>query len=200
MVIAQLWAFANDLYTCQAGRTAVPAGRAGQFAGRVAGRDGGHEDDPRDRPLWADDAAALLLRCCAALTWWIDRSHVAIRPRGSEYSRTAAGQGGRLSIDLPRPLSVVDRRVGGALEYREYFGRVPSGQARGGRSRPAFPDGVDDGRARQRFHWRIYGSFFAWVNMAGLLLQASSCHAFSKRSVPAARCSSVRALLSSAIP
>ena len=50
MVIAQFWAFANDLYTPGAGQAPVSAHRRGQFAGRMARRSRGKEADPRAGP------------------------------------------------------------------------------------------------------------------------------------------------------
>src|ERR1044071_7916542 len=80
MVVAQLWAFANDLYTRPQGERLFPlvgvGGSLGAWCGAIAAKDMIHVAGPYGLMT----VAAGILVCCAALTWWINRRHV----RGAE--------------------------------------------------------------------------------------------------------------------
>src|SRR5882757_8904882 len=76
MATAQLWAFANDLYTRPQGERLFPivglGSSLGAWLGAVAAREMIHSAGPYGLMT----VAGLLLICCAALTWWINRRHV----------------------------------------------------------------------------------------------------------------------------
>lgn len=76
MVIAQLCAFANDLYTRQQGERLFPligvGGSLGAWFGAVAAKN----MIRAAAPYGLMTVAALILICSAALTWWINRRHV----------------------------------------------------------------------------------------------------------------------------
>ena len=175
MVIAQFWAFANDLYTQEQGRRHLPADRRRQQPRRVAGigasglsrrehrpeaaarRRGGHPGDLR-----------VLLR-----GWSTDmrpRAASRRRPRPATTSRWAREGGFAMIFEdryllLIAALTVLLNVVNTSGEY--LFGRYVVEQAN-----TATRQRAGSGRgARSGSSATIYSRFFSTVNLAGFLLQ-----------------------------
>jgi AAA family ATP:ADP antiporter len=124
-------------------------------------------------PYGLMSAAALLLVCCTALTWWIDRRHV----RGSsEQTRKLADEplgkeGGFRLIFRDRYLLLIAALVV-LLNIVNSSGEFLLGKLAVAEAARLFPDAATMAAQRQTFIGEFYGSFFGWVNITGFLLQA----------------------------
>jgi AAA family ATP:ADP antiporter len=172
MVIAQLWAFANDLYTRQQGERLFPligvGGSLGAWLGAVAAKNIIHAAGP----YALMSVAGLILICCAALTWWINRRHV--RSAGQRVQKEAEQplrkEGGFQLIFRDRYLLLIAALVV-LLNVVNSSGEFLLGKLVVTEAARAFPDAATMAADRQRFIGEFYGSFFGWVNIAGLVLQ-----------------------------
>ena len=127
-IIAQFWSYANDTYSKEAGRPAVPDHRDRQHA-RQPARGVDRRADVRGRPRPRQHAVprrALLLLVTAGLFLLIDRTRrVAARQDGCGRDAPLGGQE-RLRAGVREPLHPADRAAAGAAQRREHHGRVHS--------------------------------------------------------------------------
>jgi len=116
--------------------------------------------------------AALILICCAALTWWIDRRHV--RDSGQRVQKDAEQplrkDGGFQLIFRDRYLLLIAALVV-LLNVVNSSGEFLLGKLVVTEAARAFPDAIAMAADRQKFIGEFYGSFFSWVNVTGLVLQ-----------------------------
>ncbi len=138
LVIAQLWAFANDLYTQKQGERLFPLVGVGSSLGAWIGAVAATRAIRPAGPYGLMTAAAFLLVCCAVLTTWIN-----------------------LRIAL---LVVILNIVNTSGEF--LLSKLVVGEAA-----RAFPDAIRMAADRQRYIGEFYGSYFAWFNVTGLILQ-----------------------------
>ncbi len=172
MVISQLWAFANDLYTQRQGERLFPllglGGSIGAWVGAVAVGRLIHDAGPYGLMI----SGAFLLILCAALTAWINYRHV--RDQDLQ-ARKAAEQplskaGGFELIFRNRYLMLIAALVV-LLNIVNTSGEFLLGKLVVAEAGHSFP-GAAMAAARERFIGEFYGSFFAWVNITGLVLQS----------------------------
>ena len=173
MVIAQFWAFANDLYTQDQGKRLFPLIGVGSSLGAWAGslRAGSLVETAGPARLLA--GGAILLAGCVVLARIVDRT----TRRGATTAQAKQAdeklQGGpngfaMIASDrylmLIAALVVVLNVVNTSGEY--LFGRyvVATAEATYG----AGPEGE---AARQQFIGSTYSSFFSYVNLFGFLMQ-----------------------------
>ena len=172
LVIAQLWAFANDLYTHKQGERLFPLVGVGSSLGAWLGAVGAARAIRPAGPYGLMAGAALLLVCCAALTVWIDRRQVR-RPRAGtrqEAEKPLAKEGGFQLIFRDRYLLLIAGLVV-LLNIVNTSGEFMLGKMVVAQAAHAFPNAVTMAAERQRFIGEFYGSYFGWVNIAGLVLQ-----------------------------
>jgi ATP:ADP antiporter, AAA family len=173
MVIAQLWAFANDLYTRQQGERLFPFIGLGSALGAWVGAEAARRAIQFTGPYGLMSIAGLLLICCAGLTWWIDRRHV----RGPEQetrkeaARPLGAEGGFQLILRDRYLMLIAALVV-LLNVVNTSGEFLLGKLVVTEAARLFPDAVTMASQRQTYIGEFYGSFFGWVNITGFLLQA----------------------------
>jgi len=172
LVIAQLWAFANDLYTQKQGERLFPlvgvGGSLGAWLGAVAAARAIRPAGPYGLMV----AAALLLMCCAAMTVWIDRQHVR-RQDGQtrqEAHKPLSKEGGFQLIFRDRYLLSIAGLVV-LLNIVNTSGEFMLSKLVVGEAARAFPNAVTMAADRQRYIGEFYGSYFSWFNIAGLVLQ-----------------------------
>ena len=173
MVITQLWAFANDLYTRQQGERLFPVIGLGSALGAWVGAVAATKLIHFTGPYGLMTAAALLLVCCTALTWWIDRRHV--RGSGDQAQKHAdeplGKEGGFQLIFRDRYLLLIAALVV-VLNIVNSSGEFLLGKLVIAEAARLFPDAATMAVQRQTFVGEFYGSFFGWVNITGFLLQA----------------------------
>lgn len=172
MVIAQFWAFANDLYTPEQGKRLFPLIGVGSSLGAWIGslRAGYLLSSMGPKRLLV--AGAVLLTVCALLSSVVDR--VTTRGGSAQAKRSeekiAGGQSGFGMILSDRylmliaALTVLLNVVNTSGEY--LFGRYVVDTARA-----MYGDGAASQAAREQFIGTTYSSFYSSVNLVGFLLQ-----------------------------
>jgi AAA family ATP:ADP antiporter len=168
MVIAQLWAFANDLYSEEQGKRLFPLIGVGSSLGAWLGslRAGVLVESFGPSRLLVGGASILVI--CVALTRLVDR--VSAHSGGAQAARSVEKlQGGKSGFGmilsdrylmLIAALTLLLNVVNTTGEY--LFGRYVVLAAARASSDPA---------ARQAFIGETYSSFFSYVNFAGFVLQ-----------------------------
>jgi AAA family ATP:ADP antiporter len=173
MAIAQLWAFANDLYTRPQGERLFPVIGLGSALGAWFGAMAAKRLIHLTGPFGLMSVAGVMLVGCAALTWWIDRWHV----RGSkgdarnEAEQPLGKEGGFQLIFRDRYLLLIAALVV-LLNIVNSSGEFLLGKLVVAEAAVRFPDAATMALQRQTFVGEFYGSFFGWVNITGFVLQA----------------------------
>jgi ATP:ADP antiporter, AAA family len=172
MVIAQLWAFANDLYTPRQGERLFPIIGLGSSLGAWLGAVAATRMIRGIGPYGLMTAGAVLLVCCAALTWWIERRHVRRSDKRiqQEAEKPLNKEGGFQLIFQDRYLMLIAALVV-LLNIVNSSGEFLLGKLVVSEAARAFPDAVTMVSERQKFIGGFYGEFFGWVNITGLVLQ-----------------------------
>ena len=172
MVIAQFWAFANDLYTQEQGKRLFPLIGLGSSMGAWAGSvyAGRLIDRLGTFPLLL--VAGGILTFTVLIAQLVHRSAARLLPREqaamAEQPLGKAGAFGLIRKDkyllLIATLTVLLNLVNTSGEY--LFGRYVVEKAN-----QAYGDGPESKAAREEFIGETYSRFFSAVNLAGFLLQ-----------------------------
>ena len=172
MVIAQFWAFANDLFTPEQGKRLFPLIGVGSSLGAWVGSVRAGQLVGTAGPLRLLLAAAAILVVCTLLARVVSRvASAGGAARGRGRRRQAARQGGRLRAHSQGPLSDPHRRAHRAAERRQHVGRVPVRALRGRTGQAIQGTGAELAAARERFIGETYSHLFSTVNLLGFLLQ-----------------------------
>jgi AAA family ATP:ADP antiporter len=171
MVIAQLWAFANDVYTKHQGERLFPLLGLGSSLGAWVGALAARRVIDSAGPYGLMSAGAIVLIFCAALTVWIHRRQVRNRDlKTRQIAETPLRKEGGFELIfrdryllLIAALIVLINLVNSSGEF--LLSKLVVAQAT-----RTFP-GVAMTLARERFIGEFYSSFFGWVNITGLVLQ-----------------------------
>jgi AAA family ATP:ADP antiporter len=171
MVIAQLWAFANDLYTPQQGERLFPVVGLGSSLGAWLGAVAASQIVGGVGTYGLMTVGGMLLVASAALTWWINRRHVrqADKRIRVEAEKPLSREGGFQLIFRDRYLMLI-AALTVLLNIVNTSGEFLLGKLVIAEAARAFPDAAM-AADRQTFIGAFYGQFFAWVNVAGLVLQ-----------------------------
>jgi AAA family ATP:ADP antiporter len=174
MVIAQFWAFANDLYTPEQGKRLFPLIGVGSSLGAWVGSLRAGDVMERFGPTRLLILASVILVGCAVLVRIIDR--VSTRPSAAAQAATArkdeplSGPNGFTLMLQDRyllliaALVLVLNIVNTSGEY--LFGRYVVDTAHA-----TYGTGPESEAARQQFIGATYSRFFSSVNLVGFLLQ-----------------------------
>jgi AAA family ATP:ADP antiporter len=172
MVIAQFWAFANDLYTEEQGKRLFPLIGVGSSLGAWVGSMRAATVVQRFGPSRLLIGGAILLVVCVALARVIDRrtERVARRHAPKADAKLAGGPNGFSMIMADRYLALIAvlvvllNVVNTSGEY--LFGRYVVQTANA-----TFGTGPESQAAREQFIGETYSRFFGIVNLVGFLLQ-----------------------------
>jgi ATP:ADP antiporter, AAA family len=172
LVIAQLWAFATDLYTQKQGERLFPLVGVGSSLGAWIGAVAATRAIRPAGPYGLMTAAAFLLVCCAVLTKWINLRHVRIQDatQRKQAEQPLSKEGGFQLIFRDRYLLLIALLVV-ILNIVNTSGEFLLSKLVVGEAARAFPDAIRMAADRQRYIGEFYGSYFAWFNVAGLILQ-----------------------------
>ena len=172
MVIAQFWAFANDLYTQEQGKRLFPLIGVGSSLGAWVGsvRAGILLESVGPQRLLL--VGAVILTGCALLSRVVDRVTTRgeadqSKKAGEKIAGTQSGFGMILSdryLMLIAALTVLLNVVNTSGEY--LFGRYVVDTAKA-----MYGDGAASQAAREQFIGTTYSSYFSYVNLIGFLLQ-----------------------------
>jgi ATP:ADP antiporter, AAA family len=171
MVIAQFWAFANDIYTPDQGKRLFPLIGVGSSLGAWVGALRAGAIMNAFGPMRLLIVAGIVLVGCAWLASVVSRRQ-AMHGRGRSKSDDApvGGEGGFEMIRKDRYLllitllTVLLNIVNSSGEY--LFGRYVVEQ-----SQALYGTGAASAAAREQFVGSIYSRFFSTVNLVGFLLQ-----------------------------
>jgi AAA family ATP:ADP antiporter len=172
MVIAQLWALANDLYTQRQGERLFPLLGLGASLGAWVGAVGATRLIRVAGPYGLMSAGAMLLILCAALTAWLHHRHIAKEPLQARQiaEQPLSKEGGFHLVFRDRYLMLIAALVV-LLNIVNTSGEFLLSKLVITQAVQAFP-GAAMAAARERFIGEFYGSFFGWVNITGLVLQS----------------------------
>jgi len=172
MVIAQFWAFANDLYTQEQGKRLFPLIGVGSSLGAWVGsvRAGFLLESVGPQRLLL--VGAVILTFCALLSRVVDRVTTRgetdqSKKAGEKIAGTQSGFGMILSdryLMLIALLTLLLNVVNTSGEY--LFGRYVVDTAKA-----MYGDGAASQAAREQFIGTTYSSYFSYVNLIGFLLQ-----------------------------
>lgn len=170
MVIAQFWAFANDLYTPEQGKRLFPLVGLGSSLGAFVGS---VQAGPLARsfgPLPLMVVAGVLVCGCIALAYAANAQQPATRA-GQQAATAPLSEGGAFSLVfghryllLIGVLMVLLNVVNTSGEY--LFGRLISAEAL-----ELYGADASGHAAREKFVGGVYARLFTWVNFTGLFLQ-----------------------------
>ena len=165
MIIAQFWVFANDLYNETDGKRLFPILGVGASLGALAGA------TISGRVFAAVGPNNILLLTCATLLACIGLTFIVHRREGQQPAHRrkaveplAVAGGFRLILSdrylmLIAAMTVLSNLVNTTGEY--LFGRLVSEHAHA----------IASGDAQKTMIAQIYGDYFSWVNLLGLLFQ-----------------------------
>ena len=171
MVIAQFWAFAADLYTPRQGERLFPLIGLGSSLGAWLGAVAATRLIRITGPYGLMSAGALILTCCAVLTWWTDRVHVRHPATARETGAgEAAEQRGWTQLIFRDHYLMLIAALVVLLNVVNTSGEFLLGKLVVGEAARAFPDAATMMAERQKFIGGFYGEFFAWVNITGLIV------------------------------
>ena len=168
VVVAQFWAFANDLYSREGGKRLFPLIGLGSALGAWLGAQFASTLFAALGPYRLLLVAAAGLVVCVLLTLWVhEREKGKTGHAAGEAERPLGREGGFQLIFRDRYLLLIELLlvvVNVVNTVGEFLlGSLVVQEA----SRVAASEGVDRGV----FIGRFYGSFFAWVNLLGFLFQ-----------------------------
>lgn len=172
MVIAQYWAFANDLYTEEQGKRLFPLIGVGSSLGAWVGSLRAGQVVERFGPSRLLVGGAATLVVCALLARAINRATERAAPAQASRAneRLAGGKSGFGMILSDRYLALIAGLIlllnvvntsGGYLFDRYVISTADA----------MFGAGPDTAAARQQFIGETYSSYFGYVNLIGFLLQ-----------------------------
>jgi AAA family ATP:ADP antiporter len=172
MVIAQFWAFANDLYTPEQGKRLFPLIGVGSSLGAWVGSLRAGTLVREAGPARLLVGGAVILFACIVLARVVDRVTTRTTPAQSTRStaKLEAGGSGFGMILSDRYLTLIAglvlllNVVNTSGEY--LFGRYVVAAAT-----QAYGDGPGSAAARQEFIGATYSNYFSYVNLIGFLLQ-----------------------------
>jgi AAA family ATP:ADP antiporter len=172
MVIAQFWAFANDIYTQDQGKRLFPLIGVGSSLGAWVGAMRAGQLVKTEGPTRLLVSAGVLLIVCALLSTLVDRVTARDQPKkkAADAGKPLGKEGGFELIRKDRylmliaALTVLLNVVNTSGEY--LFGRYVVEQ-----SHVAFGAGPETAADRERFIGDTYSRLFSTVNMLGFLLQ-----------------------------
>jgi ATP:ADP antiporter, AAA family len=171
MVIAQFWAFVNDVYSYEQGKRLFPIVGLGSSLGAWLGSMFAGDAIRAVGPYPLMLLAGMVLLICVGLAALVDRRQVARAPREAAAAlRPLDKVGGFALIRQQRYLRLIALMVvflnivNTSGEY--LFGRFIVEAAVG-----MYGDGPESLAARQQFLGGMYGTLFSYVNLLGFLLQ-----------------------------
>jgi len=173
MVVAQFWAFANDVYTPEQGKRLFPLVGVGSSLGALAGslRAGQLMDSAGPVRLLLGGAAILVI--CVGLARLIDRSSrraTAARERAPADEPLGEGKSGFGLLLANRYLTLIALLIL-LLNVVNTTGEYLFGKYVVQKATEMYGPAAAAADARGKFIGETYASFFSTVNLLGLLLQ-----------------------------
>ena len=172
LVVAQFWAFANDLYTETQGKRLFPVIGAGVSTGAWLGARAASKWMHALGPYGMMLAAAAMLGATVLITLAVNRREVARAPKdkAAEAAQAIGGRGGFQLVARDRYLLLIALLVV-LLNVVNTGGEFLLSKLVTAEAARVAGWGPEAAAARRTFIGEFYGAFFSWVNLAGVLLQ-----------------------------
>jgi AAA family ATP:ADP antiporter len=172
MVIAQFWAFANDLYSPEQGKRLFPIVGLGSSLGAWMGSMYAGDVIRATGPYRLMLIAAVVLVLCVIVATIVDRQQLRTRSREHAVAETRPlkSVGGFTLIRQQRYLMLIALMVV-LLNVVNTSGEYLFGRLIVAESTRLYGTGADSLAVRQSFVGGTYGTLFSYVNLVGFLLQ-----------------------------
>ncbi len=172
LVVAQFWAFANDLYTATQGKRLFPIIGAGVSIGGWCGARAASKLMQPLGPYGMMLVAAAMLGVTILITYAANRRAVAqaSKQKAAEAQQAIAGKDGFRLVAHDRYLILIALLVV-LLNVVNTGGEFLLGKLVTAEAAEIAGAGPEAAAARRTFVGEFYGDFFSWVNLAGMLLQ-----------------------------
>lgn len=174
VVIAQFWAFANDVYSSERGRRLFPVVGVGSLLGAWLGAEAASALFTRTGPYELMLLSAVGLTACVPLTRWTDRRE---RPAGTgpipnpQPPIPSMGSAGGFQLVLSQRYLLLIGLLVLVLNVVNTVGEYILGRLVVEDAAATIARGGAGGLSEEALIGRFYGDFFGWVNLVGLLLQ-----------------------------
>lgn len=165
VVIAQFWAFANDVYSSERGRRLFPLVGVGSLLGAWIGAEAASALFARTGPYELMLLSAVGLTACVFLTRVSDRREARTSP-----TPTMGTTGGFQLVLSERYLLLIGLLVL-VLNVVNTVGEYILGRLVVEDAAAKIASGAAGGLSEEALIGRFYGDFFGWVNLVGLLFQ-----------------------------
>jgi ATP:ADP antiporter, AAA family len=176
MVPSQLWAFANDLYTKERGARLFPIVGLGTSLGAWIGAEVASEIFGSLGPYRLMLVAAAGLVVCLLLTLWTDRREATLAvesegERRQEAAEQPLGKVGGFQLVMAQRYLLYIALLIMVLNIVNTLGEFMLGSLVESEARQAVASGAAGGLDQAAWIGSFYGSFYANVNLLGLLFQ-----------------------------
>lgn len=176
MVVAQFWAFANDLYTEERGKRLFPLVALGASLGAAVGSKVAALMIPSLGLYPMLLAGCVLLVACAGLFWWVDLRERALGSESPPAARpelaTEGGSGGAFQMVLRNRYLLLLALFSLVFSWANTNGEYMLGKVVKGAASAAVARGEIAAADQGAYIGATYGDFFFYVNVAGVFLQA----------------------------
>jgi AAA family ATP:ADP antiporter len=171
VVIAQFWAFANDVYSSERGQRLFPIVGIGSALGAWVGAVVSSALFARMGPYTLMLVSAAGLSACVFLTRWTDRRERRAAPVGSPSVEPPMGKAGGFKLVLSQRYLLLIGLLVLVLNVVNTVGEYILGRLVVEDAAAKIASGAAGGLTEEALIGQFYGSFFGWVNLLGLLFQ-----------------------------
>ena len=180
MIVSQFWAFANDVYTEDQGKRLFPVVGIGASAGAVAGSVLTASVFERlTNASLMTLAGGLLFVFILIIVWVNRRESTTDGSEAAQATETLSKEGGFSLVVKNRYLLLIALHVL-ILNLVNTVGEFVLGSLFAQKALEVIGEGDALLEDRAEFIRTMYGAFFGWVNLAGLVIQAFLVSRFSK--------------------
>jgi AAA family ATP:ADP antiporter len=168
VIVAQFWAFANDIYTNERGKRLFPLVGLGASLGAWIGAVIASAVFPPLGPYRLMIVSAVALAGCVLLTRWIDRREQA---RSASKADAPIGRTSGFKLVLSNSYLMLIALLGLVLNLVNTVGEFILSKLVVQHATDLIASGAAGGRSAGTIIGSFYGDFFAWVNLLGFLFQ-----------------------------
>ena len=176
LVIAQFWAFANDIFTEEQGKRLFPivgvGSSLGAWIGSLSAKQLFAVFEPAAAPYQMMLVSGVVLALCIAVSHFVNRRESA---RAAEASKPAAdkplGKEGGFGLVLKHRYLLLIALLIFLLNGVNTTGEFILGKVVTEEAAAQFGEGDETETERKSYIGSFYGAFFSWVNLLGFLFQ-----------------------------
>jgi AAA family ATP:ADP antiporter len=171
VVVAQFWAFANDVYNSERGKRLFAIVGVGSALGAWVGAEAAAGLFARMGPYRLMLLSAVGLSACVFLTRWTDRRERRAAPAEGAPVEPPMGKAGGFQLVLSQHYLLLIALLVLVLNVVNTVGEFILGRLVVADAAAQIASGTAGGRSEAAIIGEFYGNFFGWVNLLGLLFQ-----------------------------